>query len=300
MMTVKIWYVSLYLRLHTLICRKIQCEICRNFYHSQCYGYSKGSVSADFKCYECLFAGSESDILNEKMYHLCARRRMVYYLEQNSFNDMEGLCQYMSRFGATNIRIALIMILDRNLKDTQALFGSLETEGFIKKCSKSSKEPFRFCDRKKLQTELFDPSKHISHTKPVGVPSSQPLKSSNPPQFATAAPKTDLTGKSLDQTQLTPVGRRLRRPEGSIRSGLRSEGSSTQTPSSWRSLNNETSGRSPRVPAQTTPQQPNKRAGDEVSDSARKRMRSALVATSPFSLRSNSSQWTVTKSRTER
>ncbi|KAM0134823.1 hypothetical protein ACHAP3_005379 [Botrytis cinerea] len=202
----------------------------------------------------------------------------------NSFNDMEGLCQYMNR----------------NLKDTQALFRSLETEGFIKKCSKSSKEPFRFCDRKKLQTELFDPSKHISHTKPVGNPSSQPMKRSNPPQFATAAPKTDLTGKSLDQTQLTPVGRRLRRPEGSIRSGLRSEGSSTQTPSSWRSLNNETSGRSPRVPAQTTPQQPNKRAGDEVSDSARKRMRSALVATSPFSLRSNSSQWPVTKSRTER
>ncbi|KAM0161897.1 hypothetical protein ACHAQE_003907 [Botrytis cinerea] len=262
----------------------IQCEICRNFYHSQCYGYSKESVSADFKCYECLFAGSESDILNQKMYHLCARRRMVYYLEQNSFNDMEGLCQYMNR----------------NLKDTQALFRSLETEGFIKKCSKSSKEPFRFCDRKKLQTELFDPSKHISHTKPVGNPSSQPMKRSNPPQFATAAPKTDLTGKSLDQTQLTPVGRRLRRPEGSIRSGLRSEGSSTQTPSSWRSLNNETSGRSPRVPAQTTPQQPNKRAGDEVSDSARKRMRSALVATSPFSLRSNSSQWPVTKSRTER
>ncbi|KAM0174149.1 hypothetical protein ACHAPF_006297 [Botrytis cinerea] len=202
----------------------------------------------------------------------------------NSFNDMEGLCQYMNR----------------NLKDTQALFRSLETEGFIKKCSKSSKEPFRFCDRKKLQTELFDPSKHISHTKPVGNPSSQPMKRSNPPQFATAAPKTDLTGKSLDQTQLTPVGRRLRRPEGSIRSGLRSEGSSTQTPSSWRSLNNETSGRSPRVPAQTTPQQPNKRAGGEVPDSARKRMRSALVATSPFSLRSNSSQWPVTKSRTER
>ncbi|KAF5877139.1 putative meiosis specific protein hop1 protein [Botrytis fragariae] len=150
-----------------------------------------------------------------------------------------------------------------NLEKTQKELESLKTEGIIKKCPKSSKEPFRFSDIKKLQMELFDPSKHIPHTKP----------------FATAVTKPDLTHKSLDQTQLTPVGRRLRQPDGSIRSGLRSEGSSTQTPSSLR--------RSPRSPAQTTPQQPNKRTGDEGLDSARKRMRSALSATSPFSLRSN-------------
>ncbi|TGO57927.1 hypothetical protein BCON_0060g00010 [Botryotinia convoluta] len=235
----------------------IQCENCRNFCHSQCYGYSKGSVSADLKCYHCLLEDSEQEILYQKMYRLCGRRRMVYYLEQNGFNDMEGLCQYMNW----------------NLEKTQEEFEYLKTEGIIKKCAKSSKEPFRFSDLKKLRMELFDPSKHISHTKP----------------FATAVPKPDLTHKSLDQTQLTPVGRRFRQPDGSIRSGLRSEGSSTQTPSSWRSLHNETLQRSPRRPAQTTPQQPNKRTGDEGLDSARKRMRSALSATSPFSLRSNSS-----------
>ncbi|TGO34249.1 hypothetical protein BHYA_0206g00200 [Botrytis hyacinthi] len=235
----------------------IQCEKCRNFCHSQCYGYSKGSVSADFECYACLLEDSEPGILFQKMYPLCGRRRMVYYLERNGFNDMEGLCQYMNW----------------DLETTQKEFESLKTEGIIKKCSKSSKVPFRFSDIKKLRMELFDPSKHISHTKP----------------FATAVPKPDLTHKSLDQTQLTPVGRRLRQPDGSIRSGLRSEGSSTQTPSSWRSLHNETLSRSPRGLAQTTPQQSNKRTGDEGLDSARKRMRSALVATSPFSLRSNSS-----------
>ncbi|KAF7929770.1 hypothetical protein EAE99_004674 [Botrytis elliptica] len=235
----------------------IQCEKCRNFCHSQCYGYSRGSVSANFECYECLLEESEPEILFQKMYPLCGRRRMVYYLEQNGFNDMEGLCQYMNW----------------NLEKTQGEFESLKTEGIIKKCPKSSKEPFRFSDLKKLRMELFDPSKHISHTKP----------------FATAVPNPDLTHKSLDQTQLTPVARRLRQPGGSIRSGLRSEGSSTQTPSSWRSLHNETLRRSPRRPAQTTPQQPNKRTGDEGLDSARKRMRCALSATSPFSLRSNSS-----------
>ncbi|TGO49862.1 hypothetical protein BOTNAR_0414g00020 [Botryotinia narcissicola] len=235
----------------------IQCEKCRNFCHSQCYGYSRGSVSADFECYECLLEESEPEILFQKMYPLCGRRRMVYYLEQNGFNDMEGLCQYMNW----------------NLEKTQKEFESLKTEGIIKKCSKSSKVPFRFSDLKKLRMELFDPSKHISHTKP----------------FATSFPNSDLTHKSLDQTQLTPVGLRLRQLDGSIRSCLRSEGSSTQTPSSWRSLHNETLRRSPRGLAQTTPQQPNKRTGDEGLDSARKRLRSALVATSPFSLRSNSS-----------
>lgn len=172
MMTVRIWYVSLHLRLQTLICRKIQCENCRNFCHSQCYGYSRGSVSADFECYECLLGDSEPGILFQKMYPLCGRRRMVYYLEQNGFNDMEGLCQYMSRFTSTSIRATLITILDWDLEKTQKEFESLKTEGIIKKCSKSSKVPFRFSDIKKLRMELFDPSKHISHTKPVSSPSS--------------------------------------------------------------------------------------------------------------------------------
>ncbi|TGO79290.1 hypothetical protein BELL_0037g00040 [Botrytis elliptica] len=248
-------------------------EVSEEEEEEECYGYSRGSVSANFECYECLLEESEPEILFQKMYPLCGRRRMVYYLEQNGFNDMEGLCQYMSRFASTNILTALITTLDWNLEKTQGEFESLKTEGIIKKCPKSSKEPFRFSDLKKLRMELFDPSKHISHTKP----------------FATAVPNPDLTHKSLDQTQLTPVARRLRQPGGSIRSGLRSEGSSTQTPSSWRSLHNETLRRSPRRPAQTTPQQPNKRTGDEGLDSARKRMRCALSATSPFSLRSNSS-----------
>ncbi|TGO21737.1 hypothetical protein BPAE_0203g00120 [Botrytis paeoniae] len=236
---------------------EVLCE-CLNYEDRKnlCYGYSKGNVSVDFRCYYCLLEKSEREFFYQKMYHLCSRRRMVYYLEQNGFNDMEGLCQYMNW----------------NLEKTQGKLESLRTEGIIKKCPKSSKEPFRFSDLKKLRMELFDPAKHISHTKP----------------FATAAPKPNLTHGSLNQTQLTPVGHRLRQPDGSIRSGLRSEGSSTQTPSSWKSLHKETVRRSPRSPAQTTPQQPNKRTGDEGLDGTCKRMRSALSATSPFSLRSNS------------
>ncbi|KAI9648927.1 hypothetical protein NHQ30_001493 [Ciborinia camelliae] len=173
----------------------------------------------------------------------------------HGFNDMEGLCQYMNS----------------NQKDTQKLVDSMKTEGIIKKCSKSSKESFRFVNLDKLRVELFDPSKHIAHTKLF------------------AAPEVDLPGKSQDPTQLTPVARRLHQPlDGSIR-GRRSEGSSTQTPSSWRSLHNETLRRSPRGPAQSTPQQSNKRVGEEIPSNASKKRRDALAATSPFSLRSNSS-----------
>ncbi|CAD6443754.1 8a0bd361-dd55-4e7e-89be-f80cc03f473c [Sclerotinia trifoliorum] len=237
----------------------IQCEKCRNFCHSQCYGYSKGSVVANFECYECLLAESEQDILFEKMYPLCTRRRMVYYLKNNGFNDMEGLCQYMNL----------------NYKETHALVEALKTEGIIKKCSDYSKEPFQFSNLKRLLGELFDPSKHISHTKLF---------------VSAAASKVNLSQKSQDQVQaqLTPLARRLVPSDGPTRGGLRSEGSSTQTPSSWRSLHNETLRRSPRVPAQSTPQQSNKRAGDEISENAAKKRRAALDATSPFSVRSNS------------
>ncbi|KAJ8069501.1 hypothetical protein OCU04_003153 [Sclerotinia nivalis] len=131
----------------------IQCEKCRNFCHSQCYGYSKGGVGANFECYECLLAESEQDILFEKMYPLCTRRRIVYYLKNNGFNDMEGLCQYMNL----------------TYKETQALVEALKTEGIIKKCAESSKEPFQFSNLKRLLGELFDPSKHISHTKLVST-----------------------------------------------------------------------------------------------------------------------------------
>ncbi|KAF7862521.1 hypothetical protein EAF04_007394 [Stromatinia cepivora] len=252
----------------------IQCEKCRNFCHSQCYGYSKGSVGANFECYECLLAESEQDILFEKMYPLCTRRRMVYYLKNNGFNDMEGLCQYMSKATPANVRTALITVLDLTQKETQALVETLKTEGIIKKCSESSKEPFQFSNLKRLLAELFDPSKHISHTK----------------LFVAAASKVNLPRKSQVQVQaqLTPVARRLGPSDGPTRGGLRSEGSSTQTPSSWRSLHNETLRRSPRVPAQSTPQQSNKRAGDKIPENASKKRRAALAATSPFSLRSNS------------
>ncbi|QSZ37058.1 hypothetical protein DSL72_009150 [Monilinia vaccinii-corymbosi] len=233
----------------------IKCCDCGNYFHSQCYGYSRGTVGANFECYDCLLADSEPSILFEKIYPLCIRRRMIYYIEQHGFNDMEGLCQYMSL----------------NQKDIQNLVDSLQTEGIIKNCSKLSQEPFRFVNLDKLRNDLFDPSKHIAHTKLF------------------AAPGIDLHGVSQNPTQLTPVARRLRQPhDGSLR-GARTEGSSTQTPSSWRSLHNETLRRSPRVAAHSTPQQPRKRVIDEIPSNASKKQRNAFAATSPFSLRSNSS-----------
>lgn len=169
MMTVKIWYVILSIRSHILRSTKIQCEKCRNFCHSQCYGYNKESVGANFECYECLLAESEQGILFEKMYPLCTRRRMVYYLKNNGFNDMEGLCQYMSKDTPANVRTALTIVLDLTYKETQALVEALKTEGIIKRCTGYSKEPFQFSNLKRLLGELFDPSKHISHTKLVST-----------------------------------------------------------------------------------------------------------------------------------
>ncbi|RAL59786.1 hypothetical protein DID88_000415 [Monilinia fructigena] len=104
-----------------------------------------------------------------------------------------------------------------------------------------------------------------------------------------AVPGIDLQGVSQNLNQPTPVARRLRQCHDGSTQGLQSEGSSTQTPTSWRSLHNETLRRSPRVPGQSTPQQSNKRAGDEILSNASKKPRDALAATSPFSLRSNSS-----------
>ncbi|EDN95763.1 predicted protein [Sclerotinia sclerotiorum 1980 UF-70] len=255
--------------------RENLCEKCRNFCHSQCYGYNKESVGANFECYECLLAESEQGILFEKMYPLCTRRRMVYYLKNNGFNDMEGLCQYMSKDTPANVRTALTIVLDLTYKETQALVEALKTEGIIKRCTGYSKEPFQFSNLKRLLGELFDPSKHISHTKLF---------------VSAAASKVNLPQKSQAQVQaqLTPLARRLVPSDGPTRGGLRSEGSSTQTPSSWRSLHDETLRRSPRVPTQSTPQQSNKRAGDEISENASKKRRAALDATSPFSVRSNS------------
>lgn len=96
---------------------------------------------------------------------------MVYYLEQYGFNDMEGLCQYMCKFARTIICAALTTILDLNYEETEAMVEALSIEGIIKKCPKSSKEPFRFVDLDKLRSELFDPSKYIAHTKVVSTSS---------------------------------------------------------------------------------------------------------------------------------
>ncbi|KAB8296779.1 hypothetical protein EYC80_002196 [Monilinia laxa] len=234
---------------------EVRCECMNNDDRENlCYGYSKGKIGANFECYDCLLAESEPSILFEKIYPLCTRRRMVYYIGQYGFNDMEGLCQYMNS----------------NQKDIQILVDSLQIEGIIKKCSKSSNQPFRFVNIEKLRIDIFDSSKHIAHTKLFAVPG------------------IDLQGVSQNLNQLTPVTRRLREcHDGSIQ-GLQSEGSSTQTPTSWRSLH-ETLRRSSRVPGQSTPQQSNKRAGDEILSNASKKRRDALAATSPFSLRSNSS-----------
>lgn len=185
-MTVKIWYVRLSLCSHVLTNRKIKCRNCANFFHSQCYGYSEGTVGANFECYDCLLADSEPDLLFQKIYPLCTRRRMVYYLQQHGFIDTEGLCQYMSEFPLINIRAILITLPDLNQQDTQDLVDSLKTEGIIKNCSRSSEQPFRFADLDRLRAELFNPSKHIAHTKlvstlpPFPELSDLPIKSIDP------------------------------------------------------------------------------------------------------------------------
>ncbi|KAG4029114.1 hypothetical protein MFRU_017g00510 [Monilinia fructicola] len=235
----------------------IKCCNCGIYCHSQCYGYSKGNVGANFECYDCLLADSEPSIFYQKIIPLCMRRRLVYYIEQHGFDDMEGLCQYMNT----------------SQQDVQNMVDSLQTDGIIKKCSKSSKKPFRFVNIKKLRIDIFDPSKHIAHTKLFAVP------------------EIDLQGVSLNLNQLTPVAHRPCQHRGGLVQGLQSEGSSTQTPSSWKSLHSETLHRSPRVSGHWTPQQSNKRAGDEILSNASKKQRGALAATSPFSLRSNSSNY---------
>lgn len=168
-MIVKTWYVdpSPGFNVSYFNSKKIKCCNCGNYCHSQCYGYSKGTVGANFECYECLLAESEPSILFEKIYPLCTRRRMVYYLEKHGFRDTEGLCQYMSESISLKFCTALTVVLDLNQDDTQNLIDTLRTEGIVKKCSGLSKEPFRFADLDKLHAELFDPSTHIGHTKLV-------------------------------------------------------------------------------------------------------------------------------------
>lgn len=62
---------------------KLQCSICSNFRHAQCYGYLTTPPASEFVCYTCLLEGEDALIAEMKL--LCVKRSVLYHLREEGF-----------------------------------------------------------------------------------------------------------------------------------------------------------------------------------------------------------------------
>ncbi|KAM3083758.1 hypothetical protein ACMFMG_002128 [Clarireedia jacksonii] len=228
----------------------IQCMNCRDFSHSQCYGYRVGGKEpsiTNFLCYNCI---CEEDIPNiaQQIYPIVIRRRAIYYLEKYGF-DFVGLSDYM----------------DLMMEQTMELVDSLVSEGIIMKDSKSSQVEFCFVDIEKMRLEYFDPTKHITP--------SQLIASTAPYEERISSSQT-LASENQEPLESTPRIQRFSQPHNMLQSTQSFDDDRTMTPSSQRSSSMGLSGT-------------RKRLGNDVPPNAsKKRCCRELLATSPFSVRS--------------
>jgi hypothetical protein len=75
---------------------KLECGICKDLQHIECYGYLEIPRTSEFVCYTCLL--EDEDTLITEMKELCIKRRALYFMREEGVSSLKDLSTHLSKY----------------------------------------------------------------------------------------------------------------------------------------------------------------------------------------------------------